>query len=167
MKLLKVLSIRQLDELGKVIYEEKDIDNLFHQQGQQFLVNLAFNTSSSIVVPTNYYIGLDNRTTLTVTDTLSNVTSTNEPNSSGYSRQSVNSTNGFSVALDVSSNYRATSGIITFSASGGSWGPVNNIFIATTSNGTGYLLSSAVLGSPRTVANGQSLTAKIAVSLIN
>ena len=83
--------------------------------------------------------------------------------------QAVSSSNGFTIVLGSDNNYRAKSSIVTFSASGGSWGPVQNLFLATSTSNSGYLISTAQFNplQTRTLANGESLTLRISVGLTN
>ncbi len=141
MHLIKILEIKHLDSEGNVLWQEENIPNIFHRQGEQFLLSVAFNTASTIVVPANYYIGLDGRLTLSDTDTLLSLA--NEPNTNGYSRAAVPSLNGFSVSLDVNNKFSAVSNVVQFSASGGSWGPVQNLFLCNTITNSGFLISCA------------------------
>lgn len=164
--LMYLLEIKHLDCNKSILWESKEIiPNILHRQGQEFLLKGMFNTASAVVPPANYYLGLDARLVLSATDTLSSLIA--EPNINGYARQAVSSFNGFSVALSGGS-FSATSNSVVFSASGGSWGPVRNLFLTNVVNGTsGYLISSAPLGSQRTVNSGESISVRIAVSLSN
>lgn len=162
--LLKIDSVEHVDNDGSTLWHAEHMPNTFHLSGELFLLSVAFNTSSGITVPTSYYLGLDNRASIQVSDTLTSLSA--EPTQNGYLRQAVSSLNGFSVGVS-SGNYRAVSSIVTFSASGGNWGPVSNLFLATTSTTSGYLLSSVSLDNSITVLNGQSLTLRISVGLTN
>ncbi len=162
MHLLRIDDIQHLDKNRNTLWQQGNIDNLLHIGGQFFLLNLAFNTSEEIFVPANYYLGLDNRANIQVDDIFSSLSA--EPTQNGYVRQTVNSLNGFSVEHD-GSLYRATSGSVTFSASGGSWGPIINLFIGTTSGNSGYLISSATFDTPRTLTDGESITMRISIAL--
>jgi hypothetical protein len=164
--LLKIDEIKHIDKDGKTLWEQSNINNIFHLQGQSFILNAMFNTSASVTVPSSYYLGLDNRTTPALSDVLATSLS-GEPTQNGYSRQSVSSLNGFSIAISSDGNYRATSSIVTFSASGGSWGPVKNLFLASSSGISGHLISSSTLDSSRTLLDGQSITMRISVGLGN
>lgn len=164
MHLMRILEITHWDENNNVIWKDDDIPNVFHRQGQQFLLSVAFNSASSITVPTNYYIGMDNRATLSDTDVMSSLSG--EPNTNGYARQAVSSANGFTVEVS-GGKYRAVSNIVTFSASGGSWGPVRNVFLTNLITNTGYLISSIPLSAARTVTDGQSVTVRVSLSLGN
>lgn len=163
--LLHIIEIFHTHVDGTILYENYNIPNIFHQQGQQFVLSATFNTASAITVPANYRLGLDNRATLSDADTLENLIA--EPAGFGYTRQPVSSLNGFSISLGTGGKYQATTNTVTFTASGGTWGPVQNLFLTTTIDNSGFLISSAALRSSRTVTSGQSITMRLAVSLGN
>ena len=162
--LLKIEDIQHVDVDGSVLWEQKGINNIFHLDGEFYLLNIAFNTGGGITVPSSYYIGMDNRITPAISDTLANLSQ--EPTQFGYLRQPVSSANGFDVALNTG-NYRATSDIVTFSAAGGTWGPVKNLFITTSATNSGYLISTASLDTARSVQDGQTLTLRFSIGLAN
>jgi hypothetical protein len=162
--LLKIDSIEHVDSDGSILWSNKDVLNVLHLNGELFLLSLAFNTASEIEVPSSYYLGLDARDTIDIEDELTEIT--NEPTTNGYTRQAVSSLNGFDVELN-GNNFRAVSGVVTFSASGGTWGPVTNLFLSTSSTSSGYLISSVELGSSRTLLDGQSITMRFSLGLQN
>lgn len=164
-QLMTVIDIFHLDVDGSCLWELHNLKNTFHRGGEEFLLKTCFNTASSVTVPSNYYLGLDDRDAIAVDDTFSSLV--NEPSTNGYSRKAVSSANGFTVELDDDSNYKATSVVVTFQATGGSWGPVSNLFLATTSDNSGYLLASSSMLFSRTLTSGQILTVRIAVGLRN
>jgi hypothetical protein len=161
--LMEILSVEHIRD-GKVLYREENIKNTLHFLGEAFLLQALFmgGYSPSIYIPDQYYLGLDARGTIAVADTMASVF--NEPFVNGYTRQPVSSTNGFSLDV-VSGVHRATSQIVSFSAAGGSWGPVSNIFLSDKPNNTGVLISSAQLTSPVTVLSGDSVNMRMALSL--
>jgi len=144
---------------GKVIYREEMKRNVLHYLGENFVLGCLFTGGT---VPSTYYLGLDARTTINSSDTMDDLV--NEPFINGYVRQAVSNGSGFSISV-VNGVHRASSSIVTFSASGGNWGPVTNIFLATTPNTSGVLISSAVLTSPVTVVSGDSVNMRMAMSL--
>lgn len=162
--LLKIDSIEHNDSDGSILWSMKNILNTFHLDGELFLLSVAFNTAAEIEVPSSYYLGLDARDTLSEEDQM--VDLTNEPTTNGYARQAVSSLNGFDVEIN-GGNYRAISGVVTFSASGGAWGPITNLFLCTTNTSSGYLISSAKLASSRTLLDGQSITMRFSLGLQN
>lgn len=163
---MHILEIEHLAADGAVLWRSEAIPNILHQEGQEFVLQGMFNTSAGVAPPTNYYLGLDARLTLSATDTLADLIA--EPTTNGYSRQPVSSFNGFTVGLGPTGKFRAVSASVVFPAAGGSWGPVRNLFLTNVVNGTsGYLIASAPLGTQRTVNSGQSISLRISVSLGN
>jgi len=160
--LMTVLEIKHLDRNGKVIWERRGLKNLIHSQGEQYCLTALFNTENQSI-PANYFAGLDNRTTPALSDTLANLSQ--EPTQFGYARQAITSGSGFSIALNSQGVYQATSNILIFNATGGSWGPVRNVFLATSSNNTGKLICTAPLDGPHTVVSGEQMTLRIALTL--
>lgn len=161
-KLMTALEVNHYDAAGQCIYEEKNLPNLWHIEGQQFVLSLAFDTESGFEAPSNYYLGLDNRGTIDIEDTLELIS--DEPSTNGYARQAVSSSSGFAIGISEG-KLKATTGVLTFVASGGSWGPVSNLFLATTINNTGLLIATVALSSTRTIADGESFTVRVGLSL--
>src|SRR6201992_2375489 len=141
--IMRILSVEYICD-GKVIDRQENIPNMLHFLGEAFLLNALFRggNSSNSYIPTSYYLGLDSRPVLNVNDTMANVL--NEPFVNGYTRQAVSSTTGFSLNVSKGVN-QMSSQIVTFSAVGGNWGPVLNVFLSDKPNNTGTLISSAVL----------------------
>jgi len=146
------------------IWEAREIPNLLHSGGEEFILKVCFDTDAGPTIPDFYYLGTDNRTTILSGDTLEDLSGEPAANVNGYDRQALSSMVGFSVATSGTSQ-RATTGIVSFNAIGGQWGPVQNIFLATTEDDTGYLLATASLSSARTVLPGESLTVRFGLSL--
>lgn len=161
--IMQVLWIEHVRD-GKVIQREEKILNVLHFLGEAFALNALFRggNNPSFYIPDQYYLGLDARSTLAVADTMANVL--NEPFINGYARQAVSSSDGFTLDI-VGGVHRATSAIVSFSASGGGWGPVTNIFLSDKPNNTGTLISSAKLTNPITVASGDTVNMRMALSL--
>ena len=133
--------------------------SILHDEGEQFLLSVLF---SGLAMPTNIYLGLDNRTTLAATDTLASLVG--EPTVNGYARQPVGSSS-FTV-VPTSGAYQANSPIVTFSASGGSWGPVNNLFMSTSLDNTGKIIASVTLNQANlTLISGQIMRIRMGLSL--
>lgn len=160
---MKVLSLDVVRD-GRVIHHEENIHNTLHYLGEEFLLNALFlgGNAPNTYIPNYYYIGLDNRTTIAVADTMEDLQ--NEPFINGYSRQAVSSLTGFSMTVS-GGVHQVSSQIVTFSAVGGSWGPVSNIFLSDKPNTTGVLISSAKLTNPVTVQSGDSVNMRMGMSL--
>jgi hypothetical protein len=159
--LLTIQEVKHIRE-NKVIWQAENLKNVLHKQGEEFMLSALFKTTLASV-PSFYYLGLDNRSLLQLTDQISSSLS-GEPTSNGYTRQPVSSASGF-LLEEVSGIYRATSLVVSFSATGGSWGPVQNIFITDRIDNLGYLIATAPLGSSRTVNSGDIFTLKFGLSL--
>lgn len=160
--IMKVLEVQHLDTDGKLLWEEKNLRNLLHGEGEAFILEILFVGGS---IPTNYHLGLDNRTEITRDDTLV-VTQATEPTFSGfgYDRNIVPSSNSFTLA-ESGGVFQATSPIIAFSASGGDWGPVSNLFLTDRADNNGALISSVKLSNTVTVVDGQTINVRIAMTL--
>jgi hypothetical protein len=149
---------------GEVIWEAKNIKNLLHYDGEEFLLRAAFTGGqNSDIIPENYYLGLDNRGTILADDSMLSITG--EPITHGYSRQAVSSAGDFTVSNDDNSHFRAISPIVAFRAIGGSWGPIQTLFLTDRSNNSGYLISTAALTSPISVAENDAITLRISMKL--
>jgi hypothetical protein len=160
--IMTVLEIEHLDSSGTVLHREENVRNMLHDAGEDFILKVLFGGTP---LPANYYIGLDSRTSLVASTTISQLYGP-EPTSNAYERQKIQSDN-FSVTPGQSGSHKATSPTILFKAVGGSWGPVKNIFLST---GLGYasgvvLVSSASLSRTITVSDGEIITMKMAMSL--
>lgn len=161
--LMQILWVEHVRD-GEVLYREENILNKLHFLGEEFLLKALFaggNTPNTFI-PDQYYIGLDARPTISVDDTMEDLVG--EPFVNGYTRQPCSSLNGFTIDV-VGGVHRATSQIVTFTASGGGWGPMLNIFLSDKQNTTGVLISSALLSSPVTVISGDSVNMRMALSL--
>lgn len=151
-----------LSSEGKVLFAEKNIRNMLHDAGEEFILKVLF---GGVAVPSNYYVGLDARTSLSASSLISELYGP-EPASNAYERQRIQNSN-FAVTAGSSGGRKATSPALLFKAIGGSWGPVKNIFLCT---GLGYstnvtLISSASLSRTITVSDGEIITMKMAMTL--
>ena len=160
--IMKVLEVSHFSKNGEVLFNKKNIDNILHLQGEEFILKVLFGGQA---VPSEYYLGLDARSTLLTTNSITSISGL-EPGAGGYSRQSVNS-NSFSFVVDETGNYQANSPVFLFKATTGSWGPVRNIFITTQANYNGHLISSVPLGTSLSVQAGEIISMRIGLSLRN
>jgi hypothetical protein len=159
---MKVLEISHLSKEGSVLFNKKNINNILHLQGEEFILKSLF---GGLSIPEEYYLGLDARTTLLSTNTLASISGL-EANSGGYTRQIVGA-GGFSFVTDETGNYQANSPVVLFRATSGSWGPVRNIFVATQAGYSGYLISSVPLGTNLIVQQGEIISMRIGLALRN
>ena len=159
-----IFHFKHLDAQGNVIDEWESHNNLA-DEGEQFFLDVFLRAATA---PTQFYIGLaDSTSTCSIvdTDTLT-LASAGEPSTNGYARQLVerSATGWPTLALDAG-DYQATSSTETFSASGGSWGPVYCAFLGTTVDNTGKLIAYAALSTGRTLADGETLQITYRVKL--
>lgn len=183
MRLLTIESIKLFDKNNNIKYEQKNIKNTLHQAGQFYMLNSLFTNITRCNPPgvanscdgqavslgnlkstrsDFYYAGLDNRTSLSTTDTMASLV--DEPSSNGYIRQKITS---WSSPVISNSVYVVKSNSITFSSSSTGWGPVKNIFLATTQNTTGFLISSVKLNQELTLKAGDTAVLIMNLSLSN
>lgn len=160
-----IFHFKHLSAQGQVI-DEWESKNSLADEGEQFFLDVFLRAATG---PTQFYIGLtDSTSTCSITDTstLTSAAALGEPSTNGYARQLVerSATGWPTLALD-SGDYQATSSTETFSASGGSWGPVYCAFLGTTTDGTGKLISYTALSTGRTLADGESLQITYRVKL--
>lgn len=158
--LVKILEIQHARD-NKVIWEDKNLYNTFHTGGELFLLSCAFDNDGT-VPPANYYFGLDNRTSVAVDDLLTDIE--DEPTGGGYLRAAVSSSGQFTIE-NVDGVYRAISQVVTFNGTGVGWGPVSKLFLATSSDNSGLLISTVNLSSPATVIAGDSISMRMGLSL--
>ena len=159
--IMKVLELEHVGRDGNILHSEENLLNIIHAHGEDLILKILF---AGQAVPENYYLGLDFRSVLDRTQTIGDLFGW-EPTTNAYTRQTVKSDN-FSVTT-MSSGRQANSPTILFRASGGSWGPVRNIFLSTAIGyGTNSILISSVpLSTSITVADGEVVTMRMAMAL--
>lgn len=160
--ILKIIEIQHIRD-GKVLWHDENILNMLHTSGEEFLLSCCF-ANDGTIVPTNYHFGLDSRSTLALSDTMSTIL-TLEPSGNGYARQQVSSNGGFAVQM-VNGYYRAVPQIVNFTATG-TYGPVRNLFMSDMPDNSGTLISSAQLSSAITFASGDSVALRMSLQLKN
>lgn len=147
-------------EFTALLLEQPYTENALADEGEEDMLDVYFRGATA---PTNFYLGLVNDTP-TETDGLGDLTG--EPSGSGYSRQTIPATAvGWpTLALD-SGDFQAESTTETFTASGGTIGPVTYSFLATTVDNTGVLVAYVALSTTRTLTDGDSLDVDYNVKL--
>lgn len=148
-----IAHVRHRDRAGKVLWEET-IHNIYHDEGEEYLVKVAF--SEALAVPANHYIGLDNRGAIAEGDTLASLDA--EPSTNGYARKAVATNDTDYTCTQDSGDWQAKTKTVTFTASGGSFGPMQNCFLTDQASGaSGDLYCSLALSQSRTLQDGESL----------
>jgi hypothetical protein len=161
--IMKILEVSHHNKNGALLWHSSNIRNVLHQEGEEFILRAVFTGGQvSTIIPENYYLGLDNRTVVDVTDTLDNIFG--EPAAGGYERQEVSSSGDFTVILE-DDNFVASSPIVSFRATTATWGPVSNLFLADSADNSGRLISTATLASSITVSLGDNVTMRIGMQL--
>lgn len=146
---------------GKVIWEDTGHNSLV-QEGEEAVLENFFRADAAYA-PAGFYVRLC-YDTLVVTDTL--ITILGEPTGNGYTYQTLErSSVGFPTKELDSGNYRLVSKILTFTASGGSIGPVNTAYLSTTSDNAGKLIAFRPLAMTRTILDGDALTVQFRLKL--
>ncbi len=163
MQLMTVEEVVHYDKNRNILWRAENLTNLLHAQGQEFILKSVFVGASGVTIPSSYYIGLDNRSSISKADILESLVG--EPTQFGYHRQTVSSQTGFGATFD-SVNWKVITATLVFSAVGGSWGPVKNAFLSTSSMTMGFLISTVPLPTTKTVNNGESFSFKISLSLL-
>jgi len=110
----------------------------------------------AIQVPTTFFLRLYNDTPAD-TDSLGSLT--NEASGNGYAAQELtrDASGWNTLANEGGLTHSVTSKVATFSANGGSWGPVTNVVLATSSDNSGRFIGWAALGASRTLKDGEAL----------
>lgn len=163
MHLLRVDWIKHIRD-GEVLWEEKNIDNVLHKRGEEFMLRALFTGGNdpNALIPDDYFFGLDNRSTVQADDDFVNILG--EPNGSGYARQTVSSLGEITVA-EENGVLRAITSIITFRAISGTWGPVQNLFFTDRGDNNGFLIASVAATAAFNVIDGDSVTMRMSIGL--
>lgn len=161
--LLKIEYANLTDKDNNIIFEWNNIKNILHKDGEEFILKSVFlGGTSNIFIPSSYFLGLDSRVTINREDKLINLVS--EPTGNGYFRRSISSSNEFIFNESNLGVSQALTPIVTFSASGGSYS-ATNLFLCTSLDNNGFLISSVKLKNPLTIDNGQSFNLRMSLSL--
>jgi hypothetical protein len=145
-----------------LLSEQTNIPNTLHGGGEQYILKVVF---QGTLIPVAYYLGLDNRQVVSVSDTLASLVQ--EPTGNGYTRQPLMSNTNNFIISQSGETYIASTSVVTFTASGSSWGPVQNLFLATTLDNSGVLISTAPLTPAFSVSPGDQILMRLSMSLGN
>lgn len=147
------------DKEGNIIWQEV-VENALADEGEQSMLDVYLRAVSQ----GNFYLGLANSSPV---DTTTMATLTGEPSGSGYARPAVERSNvGWPVLVIDAGDWQATSKLVTFTATGGTIGPVNVMFLTDILSGTmGKFFAWAALSQARTLLDGESLGCKMKIKL--
>lgn len=164
--ILKILEINHVRN-GEVIWKAENLTNMLHTAGELFILECAFAKGTLNAPPASYYFGLDGRGALAFSDTVLSL-SGQEPNAGGYARQAVSAENGFTFETTGTSPpiYRATSQVISFTATGNYGLTVLNLFMCTSPvAGSGVLVASVPLTQALSLVDGDAVNVKMSIQL--
>ena len=161
-KWIGLMDFRHLDKDGNVIWEDLNRENFLADEGEYNILNLFLIGGTA---PSTFHIRLYNDTPV---ETDAMVDLIGEPSGNGYPAGGIeveHSATGWpTLALD-SGDYQATSKTVTFTASGGSIGPVTYAVLAATISAAEKHIASVALSQSRTLAAGESLQVTYKVKL--
>ena len=144
---------------GKILYEDKNLKNVFNVGGQTLFLSCMFKNTS---VPNEYYVGLDSRTTITAAQTMADISG--EPSGNGYLRQPLVKNTNFEFVPDVTPP-KIRSSTVSFTATGTSY-TATDMFLCNVGTGySGVLISTLSFGTTLTVSPGAVVSMKFAMSL--
>jgi len=169
--ILHVAHIEHIDKEGNVLWEEDNILNMLHDEGEQYILAQAFASNlSGFSRASTLYLGLTTNGAGGMLEDYG-LAQVGEPSSAGYARIALSTTGtGVSgqdfVLSQPASFYKAASKTCTFTCTTPSWSAVNFVFLCTAASGTsGKLLCSVQLSQSRVVAAGDSLLVSINIGL--
>lgn len=134
----------------EIFYEQPWNDNFVADEGEQLILDIFYRAATA---PTNLFLRLANSTPVE-TSTLASLT---EVTGTGYAAISLGrNTTDFPTLALVGGDYKVSMLTKTFTAAG-TWTTANYLYMATTSNNTGKLVSAIALGTPRTLVGTDTL----------
>lgn len=157
-----IWDVRGVDRFGRVQWADLGLHNLMPDEGEQWLLEVAFSEVQTVPVNFGVLLTLEvaaNIDELTTETTIADGTDGTEAVGNGYARQTIASDNtDFPVVFDAG-DWEAQSKTVTFTASGGSIGPVDWMGLET--GGAGKLVAAVALSASRTILNGDSLNTSV------
>lgn len=160
-KYLGYFRIRCYDKNKKLKWVEKGYNSLA-TEGAKLILGTFF--KDVVTAPTEFYIRLCNDT-LVKSDTLTTIQ--NEPAATyGYAAQLVErSSTGWPTEVLDEGDWKLTTKEVSFTANGGDIGPINTVYLATTSDNLGILIAFKALSLSRTIVDGDTALVDYPVKL--
>ncbi len=149
---------------GNIIWEFEN-HNLLMKEGGKALVDIIMRNKDSLYfIDTDFYVGMY-RGSVSRSTVLATIPG--EPTSNGYARQICErSVVGFpTLEVDEDDYWRVVSKEITFTATGGSIGPIDGAFLCTSADSTGTLIGSIATGVQRTILSGDSMIVQLKIRI--
>ena len=146
-------------DTNNIIYKKENIRNVLNYGGQSLILSCMF---MGTTVPVEYYVGLDNRSTITANQTMADISG--EPSGNGYQRQPlVNGTNFEFVPAVTPPKVRSTT--ISFTGSGAGYS-ATDMFLCNVNTGySGLLISTISFGTTLYITAGNVVSMKFAMTL--
>ena len=164
--ILTVKELHHLSKKGDVIKSVYNKTNIINIQGEDYVLKLMLN-AGSISPLSSYYFGMDSRTSINTSQTLTDLTGL-EPNSStGYARYDAPSSSFSNPPIYENGIWQCIAPPLIFTATS-NWGyAVNNLFMTSspTNDYSGILISSINLGAYFNLLAGESISLNFAMSL--
>ena len=170
-------NMKHISKDGTVLWEAYDLPNVWHDEGELVMLSAIFAQAYSTYGATpitnwSTWFGLSSNA-IAEGDTLASITG--EPSGDGYARELVEcSGTGLAgqdyVITQPAAAYQVTSKTVTFTASGGAWAAVTNLFLCThpsavASSQYARLLCTIALSSTRTLQDGDSLQGSMVIGI--
>lgn len=152
--------------------EQKNLSNVLHFEGEQYILAAAFNTAmrEHEGTPEFLYVGIDNRETVTPAQTLTDVVAA-EPTLGSYQRAPISTKDGFAsgwvrVKGKKDDSIFILNRTLTFRAEGGDIGRVKHYFLTTAAQGAnGKLIMTTPMKKPFDFDEDWSIKADFTISL--
>lgn len=153
-------NIQHCNREGKVLWEDRDGANALVNEGEEYFLKVGLGAA---VMAAATYLGLSksNEATLGEAVTLATIA---EVSGTSYARCSVTSDLTDWTASLNSGDWQLLSKQVTFTA-GGTWDAALSLFLATSSDGSGKVLSTKDLSVSRTLLDGDTLKCTMTLKL--
>ena len=132
------------------------------QQGLKWLLECVFPQSQS--PPATFYMGLCEDASVAEDAVLGDLT---ELSGNNYSRQTLpgGSITGFTSESAGTADWKVTTTVEEFEASGGVWNGAEHVFLATSSDDSGVLIAVSALSTERFLQDGDKLQVSMVIQL--
>ena len=154
-----IWTLEERDKNGNLVCSEK-IRNHLADEGEYSFLQTYF---QGVDIPSTFYLRLCEGN-LTESSTLATVSG--EPSGNGYESKSLSvGITDFPTLAQVSGDWTISSKQVVYTASGGSIGPFDTAYLATTSDDTGKLVCYFSLARERTLSDGATFTLSTKITM--
>ena len=132
------------------------------QEALKWILECTFGQSQT--PPATYYIGLCTDATVLETEGLTDLT---ELSGNGYAREAVSAASGVGFISETAgtADWKVTTVVVEFEASGGAWSGAVHCFLASTVDDSGILVAASALSATRTLQDGDKLQVSMVIQL--